>query len=237
MIKLQHFSHLMRRADSLGKTLMLGKSEGRRRRVPQRTRWLDGITDLMDMSLIKLREMVKDREAAVHEVSKSWTRFSDWTIATTIKYQTLRGVGWGSCRNSAWPKTRPGPCPGDLVVFLIGGGCLEPSTEIWGYIWAEREASVDPCMMSPVSAGLGGGDDPRGQNLNPDSIPDSALICGTLFKFSAFFECWFPSGKSWFYATYFLLFHRYLGGMYAELSAYCLTSGITTESWKIDLRE
>ena len=73
MLKLQYFGHLMRRVDSLEKTLILGKIEGRRRRGRQRMRWLDGITDLIDMSLSKLPEMVKDRGAAVHGVAKSQT--------------------------------------------------------------------------------------------------------------------------------------------------------------------
>ena len=92
-LKLQYFGHLMQRADSLEKTLMLEKTEGSSRRGWQRMKWLDDIIDSMDMNLSKLQEMVKDREAwiaTVHGVTKSRTRLSDWTTTTILIAEKLK---------------------------------------------------------------------------------------------------------------------------------------------------
>ena len=119
-LKLQYFGHLMRRTDSFEKTLMLGKTEVRGRRGQQRMRWLDGITNSMDMSLSKLQEIVKDREAwhaAVHGVIKSQTQLSDWTTTEKV------GEEWSA----------PKPSMPWWAVFVSSGGRGSWQNSHWGH--------------------------------------------------------------------------------------------------------
>ena len=127
-LKLQYFGHLMQRADSLEKTLTLGKIEGRRRRGQQRMRWLDGITNSMDMGLVGLQKLVMDREtwrAAVHVVTNSWTRLSDWTelvwkVPGLQNPTDLKPLTWFT---ACWPWQYPQI---DTHMFILKPDCLAP---------------------------------------------------------------------------------------------------------------
>ena len=144
MLKLQYFGHLMWRADSMETTLMLGKTEGRRRRGRQRTRWLDGTTNSMDMSLSKLQVIVKDRRAwltAIHGVSKNLMRLSNWTATEDSKEDSSVPKQRHSLREDR-PRGRPSAHSRTnllqagleiSVVFLLNSTCFKVDTNLSGH--------------------------------------------------------------------------------------------------------
>ena len=175
-LKLQYFGHLMRRVDSLEKTLMLGGIGGRRKRGQQRMRWLDGITDSMDVSLSELQELLMDREAwraAIHGVAKSRTRLSDWTelnwtefrignppLTPTLKFIWRLTTGPSLVYHKKWVRGLARSGFIERGVFLqgilfparvqVGGGKFSKSLLCFGSIWKRASPALAKCLLGQM---------------------------------------------------------------------------------------
>ena len=185
-LKLQYFGHLMRRTDSLEKTLMLGKIEGRRRRGRQKLRWLDGITDTMHMSLSKIREIMKDREAwcaFIYGAAKSWTQPSDWTTATAFLMSSYHIHTWLLEKPYLW-----------LSESLLAKWCLCFSIHCLRFVIAfpsRGKSLLISCLQSPSAVIL-----ELKKIKSATATTFSPSICHDVMGQNAMilvFECWVSS--------------------------------------------